>query len=136
LTLFVDTSVWSLAFRRDALSDAPEVRVLRHALESDETIVTTGLILQELLQGFAGPRASKNIIDRFTALPLLTPDRQDHIDAAQLRNRCRRGGVQIGTIDALLAQLCIRYELTLLTTDKDFVQAAAHCPLRVWRQAH
>jgi predicted nucleic acid-binding protein len=136
LTLFVDTSVWSLAFRRDALSDAPEVRVLRHALESDETIVTTGLILQELLQGFAGPRASKNIIDRFTALPLLTPDRQDHIDAAELRNRCRRGGVQIGTIDALLAQLCIRHELTLLTTDKDFVQAAAHCPLRVWRQAH
>jgi predicted nucleic acid-binding protein len=136
LTLFVDTSVWSLAFRRDALSDAPEVRVLRHALESDETIVTTGLILQELLQGFASPRASKNIVDRFTALPLLTPDRQDHIDAAELRNRCRRGGVQIGTIDALLAQLCIRYELTLLTTDKDFVQAAAHCPLRVWRQAH
>jgi len=136
LTLFVDTSVWSLAFRRDALSDAPEVRVLRHALESDETIVTTGLILQELLQGFAGPRASKNIIDRFTALPLLTPDRQDHIDAAELRNRCRRGGVQIGTIDALLAQLCIRHGLTLLTTDKDFVQAAAHCPLRVWRQAH
>jgi predicted nucleic acid-binding protein len=136
LTLFVDTSVWSLAFRRDALSDAPEVRVLRHALESDETIVTTGLILQELLQGFAGPRASKNIIDRFTALPLLAPDRQDHIDAAELRNRCRRGGVQISTIDALLAQLCIRHELTLLTTDKDFVQAAAHCPLRVWRQAH
>ena len=136
MTLFVDTSVWSLAFRRDALSDAPEVRVLRHALESDETIVTTGLILQELLQGFAGPRASKNIIDRFTALPLLTPDRQDHIDAAELRNRCRRGGVQIGTIDALLAQLCIRHGLTLLTTDKDFVQAAAHCPLRVWRQAH
>jgi len=136
LTLFVDTSVWSLALRRDAPSDAPEVRVLRHALESDETIVTTGLILQELLQGFAGPRASKNIIDRFTALPLLAPDRQDHIDAAELRNRCRRGGVQIGTIDALLAQLCIRHKLTLLTTDKDFVQAAAHCALRIWRQAH
>ncbi len=110
--------------------------MLRHALESDETIVTTGLVLQELLQGFAGPRASKNIIDRFTALPLLAPDRQDHIDAAELRNRCRRGGVQIGTIDALLAQLCIHHKLTLLTTDKDFVQAAAHCPLRVWRQAH
>ena len=136
MTLFVDTSVWSLALRRDAPSGAPEVRLLRHALESDETIVTTGLILQELLQGFAGPRASKNIIDRFTALPLLAPDRQDHIDAAELRNRCRRGGVQIGTIDALLAQLCIRHKLTLLTTDKDLVQAAAHCPLRVWTQAH
>lgn len=136
MTLFVDTSVWSLAFRRDVASDAPEVRALRHALETDETIVTTGLILQELLQGFAGPRARKDIIERFTALPLLAPDRQDHIDAAELRNRCRRAGVQIGTIDALLAQLCIRHGLTLLTTDNDFVLAAAHCPLQVWRQSH
>ena len=134
MTLFVDTSVWSLAFRRDQASAAPEVRALRHALEGGETIVTTGLILQELLQGFAGPRARKDIIERFTALPLLTPDRQDHIDAAELRNRCRRAGVQIGTIDALLAQLCLRHKLTLLTTDNDFIRVASHCPLEVWRQ--
>jgi predicted nucleic acid-binding protein len=134
VTLFVDTSVWSLAFRRDAVSDAAEVRALRRALEVGEIVVTTGLILQELLQGFAGPRARKDIIERFTALPLITPDRQDHIDAADLRNRCRRAGVQIGTIDALLAQLCIRHELMLLTTDNDFARIASHCPLGVWRQ--
>jgi len=133
VTLFVDTSAWSLAFRRDQASAAPEVRALRHALEGGEIIVTTGLSLQELLQGFAGPRARKDIIDRFTALPLLTPDRQDHIDAAELRNRCRRAGVQIGTIDALLAQLCLRHKLTLLTTDNDFIRVASHCPLQVWR---
>ena len=135
MSLFVDTSVWSLAFRRDQRSPAPEVRALRNALEGGDTVITTGLILQELLQGFAGPKARKDIIDRFLALPLLPPDRQDHIDAAELRNRCRRAGVQIGTIDAVLAQLCIRHELTLLTTDNDFVLAAAHCSLRVWRPA-
>ena len=43
-------------------------------------------------------------------------------------------GLQIGTIDAVLAQLCIRHQLTMLTTDNDFVLAAAHCPLRVWSQ--
>ena len=133
MSLFVDTSVWSLAFRRDRSSAAPEVRALRDALAGGDTILTTGLILQELLQGFAGPRARKDIIDRFAALPLLPPDRQDHIDAAELRNRCRRAGVQIGTIDAVLAQLCLRHGLTLLSTDKDFLRAAAHCPLRVWR---
>ncbi len=47
----------------------------------------------------------------------------------------RRAGVQIGTIDALLGQLCIRHELTLLTTDADFTLAARHCPLRVWSPA-
>lgn len=133
MRLFVDTSVWSLAFRRDQPSAAPEVDTVRNALEGGETIVTTGLVLQELLQGFAGPRARRDIIDRFTALPLLSPDRQDHIAAAELRNSCRRGGVQIGTIDALLAQLCIRHELTMLTTDKDFGRVAKHSTLRVWR---
>jgi predicted nucleic acid-binding protein len=133
MTLLVDTSVWSLALRRDALPTAPQVRALHTAIEGEEIVVTTGLVLQELLQGFTGPRARKDIIDRFAALPLLGPDRQDHIDAAELRNSCRRAGVQVGTIDALLAQLCIRHDLTLLTTDKDFVHAASHCPLKVWQ---
>jgi len=135
VTLLVDTSVWSLAFRRDADSAVPQVEVLRAALDGGEVIVTTGLILQELLQGFAGPRARSELLQRFTALPLLAPDRQDYIDAAGLRNLCRRAGVQLGTIDALLAQLCVRHDLTLLTTDSDFVLAARHCPLRVWKPA-
>jgi predicted nucleic acid-binding protein len=54
-----------------------------------------------------------------------------HIEAAALRNRCRRSGLQIGTIDALLAQLCIHHALTLLTTDKDFSRIAGLFPLRV-----
>jgi predicted nucleic acid-binding protein len=133
MSLFVDTSVWSLALRRDEPSSAPEVNALRQALEGGEIVVTTGLILQELLQGFAGPRARKDIVERFTALPLLVPDRQDHIDAADLRNRCRRAGVQIGTIDALLAQLCIRHELMLLTTDRDFAGITTRCSLKLWQ---
>jgi predicted nucleic acid-binding protein len=132
VSLLVDTSVWSLALRRDADPNAPHVRFLRHALGSDEMVLTTGLVLQELLQGFSGPRASNAIIEQFTALPFVMPDRQDHIDAAGFRNRCRRAGLQIGTIDALLAQLCMRHDLTLLTTDNDFVMAAAHCPLQIW----
>jgi predicted nucleic acid-binding protein len=133
VSLFVDTSVWSLALRRDRAGAAPEVLALGQALEGGDAVVTTGLILQELLQGFAGPRARRQIIERFSALPLLVPDRQDHVEAAEVRNRCRRAGVQIGTIDALLAQICIRHELTLLTTDRDFELAASHCPLNVWR---
>lgn len=53
--------------------------------------------------------------------------------AAELRNKCRRAGVQVGTIDALIAQLCIRHDLVLLTTDRDFVLAAGHCTLQVWK---
>lgn len=132
MTLLVDTSVWSLALRRDAEASEPEIRHLEEALVGSEVIVTTGLILQELLQGFSGPRAQSRIVERFASLPLLQPDREDHVRAATLRNACRRAGVQLGTIDALIAQLCIRNDVTLLTTDQDFTHAAKHCPLRVW----
>jgi predicted nucleic acid-binding protein len=132
VTLLVDTSVWSLALRRDATSSEPEVQQLKDALLGADVVVTTGLVLQELLQGFSGPKASAQIIERFATLPLLQPDREDHVSAAELRNTCRRAGIQIGTIDALLAQLCIRHELMLLSTDNDFKLAAKHCTLRVW----
>jgi predicted nucleic acid-binding protein len=133
VTLFVDTSVWSLAFRRDTHDEgAAEIAALVTALEGGQPVVTTGLVLQELLQGFAGPRARRQLVERFAALPLLSPERQDHIDAADLRNKCRRAGLQVGTVDALLAQLCIRHELTLLTTDRDFTGVAKHSPLRLW----
>ena len=132
MSLLVDTSVWSLAFRRDAPASASERGELVRSIEAGEELVTTGLILQELLQGFSGPRDRVQILDRFAALPLLVPDRRDHVDAAELRNKCRRGGIQIGTIDALLAQLCLRHGLTMLTADKDFRNIAGHCALKVW----
>jgi len=102
------------------------------AVEGGETVVGTALVLQELLQGFSGPKARKTILNYFSALPLLAPDRRDHVEAAELRNGCRRAGVQIGTIDAVLAQLCIRHDLTMLTTDEHFRRVAQRFPLKLW----
>lgn len=130
----MDTSVWSLALRRDQPASWPEVGMLVRAVERGETLLTTGLVLQELLQGFAGPKSRSQIVERFSALPLIVPDRDDHIEAAELRNHCRRKGVQIGTIDALLAQLCIRHDLTMLTADQDFTHVAEHSRLKLWSQ--
>lgn len=134
MSLFVDTSVWSLALRRDGEDSGPEVGRLREAIMGGERIFTTGIVLQELLQGIRGPKHRHQIIERFSALPLLIPDRSDYIDAASLRNECQRQGIQAGTIDALLAQLCIRQQLTMLSTDRDFIHIAELAPLRLWRR--
>lgn len=130
----MDTSVWSLALRRDRPPEVPELGALERALREGELVTTTGLVYQEILQGFRGPRDQHAIVMRFAALPFLTPDRHDHFEAAQLRNRARRRGVQVGTIDAILAQLCIRYELRLPTTDGDFARIAEREPLEVWTE--
>ena len=54
MTLSVDTSVWSLALRRDGPRAEPAVAALHEALLGAEAVVTTGLVLQERLQGFGG----------------------------------------------------------------------------------
>lgn len=133
MSVFADTSVWSLTFRRDKPQSEPQVVALIEAFEGREAIFVTGLVLQELLQGFAGPRSRTQIIERFSALPYLVPEIDDHIEAAELRNRCRRSGIQIETVDALLAQLCIRHDLIMLATDKDFAHIAKHSTLRLWK---
>ena len=135
MALFVDTSVWSLALRRDSVPEGPEVLRLRDALSGGESIHTTGIVLQELLQGCRGPRSWERIVERFRALPLLVPNRDDHVKAAELRNKCRSHGIQVGTIDALLAQLCISRNLTLLSTDRDFSHIADWAPLQLWRRS-
>jgi len=112
----------------------PEVNKLFQAIQDGLTLITTGLVFQELLQGFSGAKAQDQIIARFTSLPILVPQRADHIEAANLRNRCRHVGVQVGTIDALLAALCVRHDLTMLTTDRDFTNIAKNSRLRVWAE--
>ncbi|MDA0312733.1 MAG: PIN domain-containing protein [Gemmatimonadetes bacterium] len=133
MRLLVDTSVWSLAFRKNAPSTLPKIRRLAQALRDGEQVYTTGLILQELLQGFSEPEARDAIRVRFQALPHVVPDARDYIEAAALRSRLGVEGIRLGTIDALLAQLCLRHELTLLTTDLSFNRVAEVTPLSVVR---
>ena len=124
MSLLVDTSVWSLAFRRDVRHPAPQVVVLR--------VVTTGFVVQELMQGFAGPRDRARLLERLSALTFVHPDLADHVAAAEVRNACRRKGVQVGTINALLIRLCRRHSLELLTSDGDFAAAREHVEFGLW----
>jgi hypothetical protein len=131
MNILPDTSVWSYALRRDAPSNCREVLRLRQALEGGESVFSTGLILQELLQGFDGPKSRRRIIETFTELPFIIPETRDHIEAADLRNKLRRKGVQAGTIDALLSHLCLRYGLSMLSLDDDFTHIAKHTALAI-----
>jgi predicted nucleic acid-binding protein len=45
-------------------------------------------------------------------------------------------GVQVGTIDALLIQLCRRNDLTLLTTDQGFHAAIKQVEFRLWSSGY
>ena len=129
----VDTSVWSLAYRRDTPPDVSQVAALRSALVGGEYVAITGMVLLELLRGFLPPRAQDRIMNDLAALELIEPTRDDYVEAARLANTCRQAGVQLGSVDALLAQLAIVNDLELLTTGRDFENAATVVPLQVWK---
>lgn len=132
MALLVDTSVWSLAFRRGAPPNVPQVEALSRALGGADDVLTAGVVVLELLRGFLPALVSAALTERFAVMALVEPTREDYLAAAGLASTCARAGVQLGTIDALIAQLAIAHDLTLLTTDRDFEHAAAHIPLRIW----
>ena len=130
MNILVDTSVWSLAFRRDSpRGDA--VFTLRECIDRGDLLFTTGIIVQELLQGFRGPKQRERLIERLSSFPVIIPNLADHIEAAAIQLKCRQKGIRIHTVDALLAQLAIDHDLDFLTNDKDFDLIARYFPLRV-----
>jgi predicted nucleic acid-binding protein len=80
--------------------------------------------LTEMLFGIRTlPRAERNLQEWHVVEGLFTfhqIEKQDAEDAADLQITLRRQGWQLGTVDALIATIALRYGLTLLTTDKDY----------------
>ncbi|MCK6452221.1 MAG: hypothetical protein L6R19_15445 [Alphaproteobacteria bacterium] len=70
MSLFVDTSVWSLAFRRDSPASAKQVQALIQAIERGETILTTGLVVQFVARG----SRDRSTQDAAVAVSPLIPD--------------------------------------------------------------
>jgi predicted nucleic acid-binding protein len=128
--MLVDTSVWIDHFNGHA---SPQATRLRQAITDNEEIALCGIILTEILLGLRShEQASKidNLMNAFTWLP--EPDRKDYVQAATIFRDCRSKGVSIrSTIDCLIASLCIRHQVPILTKDRDFNQIATHQPLNL-----
>ncbi len=97
---------------------------LQAALSREHTFSLTALNITELHYGFGTlPRAVQN----YREWALLRPsfrvyaiDEDDALKAAELQIQLRRRGWQLGSVDALIAVIAVRNNLTLLTTDGDF----------------
>lgn len=131
MNVIVDTSVWSLAFRRTRPEQTLPLQKLTRLIQEGESIFLLGVILQELLQGLQSRKDFNRLLDKLSAFPVIEPRRKDYVKAARLRNQCAAKGVQAGTIDFLIAAICIEYGCLLLTTDLDFEAIARHSTLKL-----
>ncbi len=121
--MLVDTSVWIDFFNHHP---SPQAQRLTAAIQQNETIAMTGLVYTEILLGLKNDADAQRVVQLLVICDWLPePTREDYAQAAKLYRDCRSQGVTIrSTIDCLIAQLCIRDGLPLLTKDRDFEQLA------------
>lgn len=93
-------------------------------LQAGDTFAITVPVITETLYGIGLlPRGTQNLAEWARLRPSLAcylPDEADAENAATLQRSLRRQGWQLETIDALIAAVALRYQLVLLTSDKDF----------------
>lgn len=98
-------------------------RILQRVDAGDHFAICVPVITETLFGILLLPRAAQNMAEWERLKPLLPcyiPDEIDAELAADLQIALRRRGRQLATVDALIATVALRYNLTLLTADKDF----------------
>lgn len=131
MNCIVDTSVWSLALRRNKTVESIEVHKLKTLINKGEKIFLLGIIVQEILQGIRDCGQLKKVRDAISCFPIIEPVFEDYVYAAELFNHCRSKGIQASTIDFLIASICIRNDFFLLSADKDFQNICRHSKLKL-----
>jgi predicted nucleic acid-binding protein len=133
MKVLVDTSVWSIALSRKAISDEEKavVRKLRELIESLQ-VVMIGPVRQELLSGIADDKQFellKSKLAVFEDTPITTGDYEK---AAFFYNICRIKGIQGSHIDFLICSVAANNKLPIFTLDNDFIRYAECLPITVY----
>jgi len=104
--------------------DHPVQRRIQKQIRFGDTFAIAVPALTEMLYGILTlPRAEENIRswqDDSVMFTYYSIGQDDAEDAAYLQADLRSRGRQLETVDALIAIIALRYNLTLLTTDNDF----------------
>ena len=129
MKVLVDTSVWSLAFRRRAPAHQA-VDELRRLIDHGRAAIL-GPIRQEILSGIRETGMFERLRDHLRAFSDEPISEADYERAAACFNTCRARGLQGSSTDFLLCAVAERHRLPILTTDEDFIRYARVLPIEL-----
>jgi predicted nucleic acid-binding protein len=132
--VLVDTSIWSLAFRRSGFPTSEDKLLIDELKEliQEVRVVLIGPIRQELLSGISNQGQFDNLKEKLQAFEDLHLTRQDYERAAQIYNTCRKSGIQGSQIDFLICSAAMGAGIPIFTTDKDFHLYANHLSISLY----
>jgi predicted nucleic acid-binding protein len=135
MSVLVDTSIWSLALRRQA-REAPAAQ--RRLIDEWKRLVVSGQaclagpIRQEVLSGVRSDPAFRAVQERLGFFDHLAVHHDDYDQAAHFYNTLRSAGVAGSAVDLLLCAIASRCDIAIFTTDADFARYARHLPIRLY----
>jgi predicted nucleic acid-binding protein len=134
MPVLVDTSVWSLALRRNPkhLDAAQTVMIadLKELIRGGHARLV-GPIRQELLTGIREQRQFERLRDDLRAYPDTAVISEDYEAAAAAANRCIAAGIAVQNVDLLICAVAMNRDWEILTTDADFLQYSRRLPIRL-----
>ena len=130
MNVIVDTSVWSLALRRQRSSTAASALELAELVREGRAAMI-GPIRQELLSGVRKEPQYETLRAYLRAFPDIALEPEDYEEAASFFNRCRVRGVQGSNTDFLICAVATRRRFAILTTDADFLHFAKLLPIEL-----
>ena len=134
MNVLVDTSVWSLALRRQAKDLNPAERAavaeLTNLIKEGRARII-GLVRKELLSGIKAAsqyEKLRTVLRSFQDEPAATAD---YDAAAKAGNDCRARGVAVSVSDVLTCAIAVGRDWSVFTTDPDFNSYAKILPLKL-----
>jgi len=123
MKVLVDTSVWSLALRRQSQDLSAEDQKIVTKLKdiiSENRAVLIGSIRQEILSGIAQESQFLLLKEKLNNFKDLIITIEDYELAAELYNNCRHKGITGSHTDFLICAVAKNNSLAIFSTDQDF----------------
>ena len=130
MNVIIDTSVWSLALRRQRSSGAAEALELAELVREGRAAMM-GPVRQELLSGVQREQQYESLRGYLRAFPDIALEAEDYEEAASFFDRCRAKGIQGSNTDFLICAVAARRRFGILTTDTDFLHFAKLLPIEI-----
>ncbi|MDT3738429.1 MAG: PIN domain-containing protein [Candidatus Kapabacteria bacterium] len=130
MKVLIDTSVWSLVFRRKSESDiAKSIEQELRSLIKSGSVELIGAIRQEILSGISSEIVFKKLVIALQEFSDLLVNSDIHVKAAECFNICRSKGIQGSHTDFLICAVSIFYNIPIFTLDKDFENYKKYLPI-------
>lgn len=132
--VLVDTSIWSLAYRRRHAARGVEEEQVREELAElarQGRAQLIGPVRQELLSGIRSESQFEKLRAALRGFDEVTLLIEDYEDAARFDNRCRSNGIAGSAINLLICAVAVRRDWAVFTSDPDFDRYARILPIRL-----